>query len=108
MADPAQAVDLDQLLAFVVLRKAQAAKIAEELTEALDQLTHLVDEAELDPAFKFNDWSFNCTSRTSYAYPAEVLEIEGKLKSAKKTAEADGSATAKIGAPFWTIRAPKA
>jgi hypothetical protein len=107
MANPAQALDLDQLLAFVVLRKAQAAKIAEELTEALDKLTGLVDEAELDPAFKFNDWSFNCTSRTTYAYPAEVLEIEGILKTAKKRSEADGSATAKTGAPFWTIRAPK-
>jgi hypothetical protein len=107
MADPAQAPNLDQLLAFVVLRKAQAAKIQEELTEALDKLTGLVDEAELDPAFKFEDWSFNCTSRTSYTYPAEVLEIEGKLKSAKKTAEGNGSATAKVGAPFWTIRAPK-
>lgn len=107
MADPAQAPNLDQLLAFVTLRKAQAAKIAKELTEALDKLTALVDEAELDPAFKFNDWSFNCQSRTSYTYPAEVLEIEGILKSAKKTAEADGSATAKTGAPFWTIRAPK-
>ena len=107
MADPAQALDLDQLLAFVILRKAEAAKIQEELTEALDKLTGLVDEAELDPAFKFNDWSFNCTSRTSYAYPPEVAEIEVILKIAKKTAEADGSAIAKTGAPFWTIRAPK-
>ena len=107
MADPAQAVDLDQLLAFITLRKAQAAKIAEELTEALDKLTALVDEAELDPAFKFEDWSFNCTSRTTYAYPPEVAEIEGILKAAKKRSEADGSAIAKLGAPFWTIRAPK-
>ena len=107
MADLAQAPDLDQLLAFVCLRKAQAAKIQEELTEALDKLTVLVDEAELDPAFKFNDWSFNCTSRTSYSYPPEVLEIEGILKNAKKAAEADGTAVAKLGAPFWTIRSPK-
>ena len=108
MADPAQALDLDQLLAFVVLRKAQAAKIQEELTEALDKLTALVDEAELDPSFAFDDHKFSMTCRTSYTYPAEVTEIEGILKAAKKTAEADGSAIAKTGAPFWTIRAPKA
>ena len=107
MADPAQALDLDQLLAFVTLRKARAAKIQEELTEALDKLTALVDEAELDPSFVFDDHKFSMTCRTTYAYPPEVTEIEGILKAAKKQSEADGSATAKVGAPFWTIRAPK-
>jgi hypothetical protein len=107
VADLSQPSELDQLLAFVTLRKAQATKIQEELTEALDKLTALVDEAELDCQFKFNDWSFSCTSRTSYTYPPEVLEIESIFKSAKKTAEADGSAIAKVGAPFWTIRSPK-
>ena len=107
MADLAQAPDLDQLLAFVCLRKAQAAKIAEELTEALDKLTALVDEAELDPSFSFEDHNFSMTCRTTYAYPPEVAEIEGILKAAKKRSEADGSATPKLGTPFWTIRAPK-
>jgi hypothetical protein len=111
MADPAQAHDaeptLEQLLAFVTLRKAQAAQIQEELTEALDKLTVMVDEAELDCSFSYNDWKFSCTSRTSYTYPPEVLEIEAILKTSKKAAEADGSAVAKVGAPFWTIRAPK-
>ena len=111
MADRAPAVDpelsLEQLLAFITLRKAQAAKIAEELTECLDRLTALVDQCELDQSFSFEDWSFSCSSRTSYDYPAEVKEIEGKLKAAKKTAEGNGSATPKVGAPFWTIRSPK-
>jgi hypothetical protein len=111
MADRAQAVDpdltLEQLLAFIPLRKAQASRIQEELTECLDRLTALVDQCELDQSFSFEDWSFSCTSRTSYNYPSEVKEIEGILKAAKKTAEGNGSATAKTGVPFWTIRSPK-
>jgi hypothetical protein len=111
MADRAPAVDpeltLEQLLAFITLRKAQAAKIAEELTECLDRLTALVDEAELDQSFTFKGWAFSCSSRTSYDYPTEVKEIEGILKAAKKTAEGNGSATPKVGVPIWTIRAPK-
>jgi hypothetical protein len=108
MADPAQAPDLDQLLAFVVLRKAQAAKIAKELTEALDKLTALVDEAELDPAFSYEDYGFVWSpGKTSYEYPAEVLQIKKQLKDAEKKAQGNGSATAKTGAPFWTICPPK-
>jgi hypothetical protein len=112
MADPAQAHDseptLEQLLAFVTLRKAQAARIQEELTKALDQLNGLVESGELDPQFAFNDWSFNWSAgRTTWDYPGEVKEIEAILKTSKKAAEANGSATARTGAPYWTIRAPK-
>ena len=107
MADPAQTPNPDQLLTTITELKAAAAEIQEQLTAALDQLTHLVDECEIDPSFKFNDWSFSSTSRTTYSYPETVLDIEARLKSAKKDAEADGTATAKVGAPFWTIRSPK-
>jgi len=112
MADLDQALDaeptLEQLLAFVTLRKAQAIQIQDELAAALDQLNGLVESGELDPQFAFNDWSFNWSpGRTTWDYPGEVKEIEAILKTTKKAAEADGSATAKTGAPFWTIRAPK-
>ena len=107
MVDPAQTLDSEQLLEWIVALKAQAKAIDEQLTAALAQLTHLVDECEIDQAFKFNDWAFSCTSRTSYEYPQAVKEIEGILKTARKASEADGSATAKVGAPFWTIRSPK-
>ena len=107
MVDPAQTPNPDQLLTTITELKAAAAEIQEQLTAALDQLTHLVDECEIDPSFKFNDWSFSSQSRTSYSYPETVLGIEAFLKSAKKAAEADGSATPKVGAPFWTIRSPK-
>ena len=112
MVDPAQTLDSEQLLEWIVALKAQAKAIDEQLTAALAQLTHLVDECEIDQAFKFADtdglsWAFSCTSRTSYEYPQAVKEIEGILKTARKASEADGSATAKVGAPFWTIRSPK-
>jgi hypothetical protein len=107
MVDPAQTLDSEQLLEWIVALKAQAKAIDEQLTAALAQLTHLVDECEIDQAFKFNDWAFSCTSRTSYEYPQAVREIEGILKTARKASEADGSATAKVGTPFWTIRSPK-
>ena len=107
MADLTQTLDSEQLLEWIVALKAQAKAIDEQLTAALAQLTHLVDECEIDQAFKFNDWAFSCTSRTSYEYPQAVREIEGILKTARKASEADGSATAKVGTPFWTIRSPK-
>ena len=107
MVDPAQTLDSEQLLEWIVALKAQAKAIDEQLTAALAQLTHLVDECEIDQAFKFNDWAFSCTSRTSYEYPQAVREIEGILKTARKASEADGSATPKVGTPFWTIRSPK-
>ena len=107
MVDLTQTLDSEQLLESIVALKAQAKAIDEQLTAALAQLTHLVDECEIDQAFKFNDWAFSCTSRTSYEYPQAVKEIEGILKTARKAAEADGSATAKVGTPFWTIRSPR-
>lgn len=107
MVDSTQTLDSEQLLESIVALKAQAKAIDEQLTAALAQLTHLVDECEIDQAFKFNDWAFSCTSRTSYEYPQAVKEIEGILKTARKASEADGTATAKVGTPFWTIRSPK-
>jgi hypothetical protein len=35
------------------------------------------------------------------------MGLEAQTKAAKKAAEADGSATAKVGEPFWTIKPPK-
>jgi hypothetical protein len=107
MADKAQTPDVEELLAEIVQLKAIAAETQEQLTEHLDRLTALVDEAEIDQSFKFNDWSFSCQARTTYDYPVEVQVIEQIFKSAKKTAEANGTATAKVGAPFWTIKRPK-
>lgn len=107
MVDSTQTLDSEQLLESIVALKAQAKAIDEQLTAALAQLTHLVDECEIDQSFRYGSWAFSCTSRTSYEYPQAVKEIEGILKTARKASEADGTATAKVGTPFWTIRSPK-
>lgn len=107
MADLGQSCNPEELLASIIQLKAQAKDIDEQLSAALDKLSALADEAEIDQNFRYDDWAFSWQSRKSYSYPQEVTEIEAILKTAKRTAEADGSATAKLGAPFWTIRSPK-
>ena len=107
MVDSTQTLDSEQLLEWIVGLKAEAKAIDELLTAALAQLTHLVDECEIDQCFRYDNWAFSCTSRTSYEYPQAVREIEGILKTARKASEADGSATPKVGTPFWTIRGPR-
>ena len=44
MVDLTQTLDSEQLLEWIVALKAQAKAIDEQLTAALAQLTHLVDE----------------------------------------------------------------
>jgi hypothetical protein len=75
----------------------------------LDRLDQLAEAGEVDQGgFSHNDWAFSWSAgRKSWAYPAAVQELESKTKAAKKAAEADGSATVKVGAPFWTIRSPQ-
>ena len=108
MPKAAQALDSDQLLQQVVALKAQIKAAEAELAPLLDQLSTLTEEGDLDATFAFDDWSFNWSpGRTTYEYPPEIKEIEAILKQSKKTAENNGSAIKKLGAPFWTIRAPK-
>jgi hypothetical protein len=75
----------------------------------LDRLDQLAASGEIDQGgFAHNDWAFSWSAgRKSWAYPAAVQELESKTKAAKAAAEADGSATVKVGAPFWTIRSPQ-
>lgn len=108
MPEAAQALNPDQLLQQVITLKATIKAAEAQLAPLLDQLSALTEEGDLDASFAFNDWSFNwCPGRTSYDYPQEIKEIESILKQSKKTAENDGSATKKLGTPFWTIKPPK-
>jgi hypothetical protein len=114
MADPAQTLDLEQLSTDELLnllvggRQAMAALKAQD-EALLDRLSELVEQGELDPGgFTHNDHAFSWSAgRKSWSYPAAVQQIESQAKAAKKASEADGTATATIGAPFWTIRPPK-
>ena len=74
-----------------------------------DELTRRFEAGDIDSNFTYNDWTFTwCEGRAKWAYPAGVTELEAKVKSAKKASEADGSAQRSTGAPFWTIREPRA
>jgi len=114
MPDSAQTLDFEQLSIdelldhLVAVRQAMAALKAED-EALLDRLSDLVEQGKLDPGgFTHNDHAFSWSAgRKSWSYPAAVGELEAQTKAAKKASEADGSATATTGAPFWTIRPPQ-
>ena len=114
MPDPAQTLDFEQLSTdelldhLVNVRQAMAALKAED-EALLDRLSELVEAGELDPGgFSHNDYAFSWSAgRKSWSYPVGVQGLEAQLKEAKRYAEANGTAAAKVGAPFWTIKPPK-
>jgi len=114
MLELTQALDLDQLSTdevldrLVLVRKALAGLKATD-DALLDRLDQLAEAGEVDQGgFSHQDYAFTWSAgRKSWTYPAGVMDLEAQVKAAKKASEADGSATAKVGEPFWTIRAPK-
>ena len=114
MADSTQTLDLDQLTIDEVLdrlvqgRQALAALKADD-EALLDRLDQLAAAGEIDQGgFTHNDFLISWSAgRRSWAYPAAVQALDAQLNTAKKAAEADGTATATTGAPFWTIKFPK-
>ena len=114
MPDPAQTLDFEQLSTDELLdhlvngRQAMAALKTQD-EALLDRLSELVEQGKLDPGgFTHNDHAFSWSAgRKSWSYPAAVGELEAQTKAAKKASEADNTATATTGAPFWTIRPPQ-
>jgi adenylosuccinate lyase len=111
MPDPAQTLDFEQLTTDELLdhlvNGRQAMAVLKAQDEALlDRLSELAEQGELDlGGFTHNDHAFSWSAgRKSWSYPAAVQQIEAQAKAAKKASEADGTATATTGAPFWTIR----
>jgi hypothetical protein len=116
MADLVQAVevdlgamDVDQVIDRITEVRSAMARLKASDEALLDRLTQLVDAGELDPGcFTHNDHSFTWSAgRKSWSYPAGVQALEAQAKAAKKASEADGSAVATTGSPFWTIKPPK-
>ena len=110
MADLTQALDFDQLttdqlLDHLIQTRQAMANLKATDDALLDRLDQLAEAGEVDQGgFSHNDWAFSWSAgRKSWAYPAGVMALEAQAKAAKKAAEADGSATAKVGEPFWTI-----
>jgi hypothetical protein len=102
------ALDTDELLEQTIAIKAKQKRLDGELTQLQEELTRRVDAGDLDPTFSHNDWGFILRSgKASWSYPLYVQKQDIALKTAKKQAEADGSATKTTGAPFWSIRGPQ-
>jgi hypothetical protein len=103
------AMDADQVLDRLVEVRQALARLKATDEALLDRLDQLAEAGEVDQGgFSHNDWAFSWSAgRKSWAYPAAVQDLEAQTKAAKKASEADGSATATTGAPFWTIHPPK-
>jgi hypothetical protein len=114
MVEQTQTLDFDQLSTdevldhLVTVRQAMARLKATD-DALLDRLDQLAEAGEVDQGgFSHQDYAFTWSAgRKSWTYPAGVMGLEAQAKAAKKAAEADGSATAKTGEPFWTIKPPK-
>lgn len=100
---------IDELLDHITDVRSALARLKATDDALLDELTRRADAGEIDPGgFSHNDWAFGwSTGRRSWIYPEPVQALEGQLRAARKAAEADGSATATTGTPFWTIKAPR-
>ena len=101
-------MDADQLLDHLTnLRTAKAALEAAD-AKALDRLDELADAGEIDRGgFSHNDWPISWSAgKVTYVYPADVQELEEKLKALKDAAKASGTATKATGKPFWIIKRP--
>lgn len=102
---PLAGAALDALLDRITVLKFQQKAIEAELTLLLDQLSGALEAGELDPAFSHNDCSFSWSAgRVSYVYPEPLQQQEQALKEAQRLAVASGTATAKQGKAFWTIK----
>lgn len=100
--------NLDATIEFVITRKAQIARLQEDLDQALDALRQAVDDGDLDPTFQHNDAHFDLRpGRVTYDYPSEVTALSLRLKDAQAESVASGAATQKRGAPYWVVKLPK-
>jgi len=102
-------MDADQLLDCLIEVRTGLARLKEADEILLDRLSVLAEAGEVDQGgFSHRDWQITWSpGRKSWTYPAGVQELEAKTKEAKAAAQADNTATAKVGEPFWTIKPPK-
>jgi hypothetical protein len=104
-AAPLPSGALDALLDRVTVLKLQHKAIEAELTPLLEQLSVALEAGELDACFSHNDCSFSWSAgRVSYVYPEPLQQQEQALKEAQRLAVANGTASAKHGKAFWTIK----
>jgi hypothetical protein len=103
-AAAAQSHPTDTLLSRVVTLKAQIKLLEAELQGALDSLSELVQAGDIDPSFSHQDWAFSFhAGRTTTVYSPQA---KTSIKAIQEADIAAGLATPKVGASFWTIKAP--
>jgi hypothetical protein len=102
------AMSADQVLDHLTNLRTIKADLEAADAKALDRLDELADAGEIDRGgFSHDDWGISWSAgKAAYDYPADVQELEEKLKAAREAAKAAGTATKTTGAPFWTIRRP--
>ena len=106
---PLAGAALDALLDRITVLKLQQKSIEAELSPLLEQLSGALETGDLDANFSHKDCGFSWTAgRTSYVYPEHLVQQEQALKQAQRLAIAGGTATAKHGKAFWTIKAARA
>jgi len=94
----------DTLLDRVITIKAQIKLLEAELQGAIDSLSDLVQSGDIDPSFSHEDWSFSFnTGRRTTDYSSKA---KTSIKAIQEADIAAGLATIKVGAAFWTIKAP--
>lgn len=100
---------LDQLLDRACAIRAQIKALEAEKAAIDDQLTAAHEAGELDASFSHNDWSLSFSpGRARWSYPPRVTALESQLKAAREASQADGTAARTLGAPYWTIKEPRA
>ena len=108
VADPAE-LTTDELLDHACQVRAGIKALEASKAAIDDELSRRFEAGDLDSNFTHNDWTFSwCRGKTNWSYPAGVTALEAKVKAAKQASEADGSAIRRTGAPYWTIKEPKA
>jgi hypothetical protein len=103
-----RAATADQVLDHLIKLRTMKAALEAADAYALDRLDELADAGEIDRAsFSHNDWPISWSAgKVTYVYPADVQELEKKLKAAKDAAKAVGTATKTTGKSFWIIKRP--
>jgi len=116
MADSTQTLTLDlqdlspeDLLTNLIDGRKAVAWLKAMDAALLDRLDDLAEAGEIDRGgFSHNDWGISWSAgRRSFSYPADIQALEAQLNAARKTAQANGSATATIGASYWTFTPPQ-
>jgi len=99
----------DQVLNHLIQLRTAKADLEAADAKALDRLDELAAAGEIDRGgFSHNDWTISWSSgKAAYEYPADVQKLEEKLKAARETAKAAGTAVKTTGNPFWTIKRPR-